>query len=95
MGAHQLDPGPQVEMIGVGQHDLGAEAAQRRRRDGLDGGLGADRHETRGEHLAVRGVQAAGAGPAAGGFELEAEGAGDRHDGASAPLQASMASPKL
>ena len=95
VGAHQLDPGPQVEVIRVGQHHLGADGTQRGRRDGFDGGLGADRHETGGEDLAVRGLQAAGAGPAAGGFELKAEGAGGHHEGASVPPQASMASPKL
>ena len=42
-----LGAGPQHEMIGVGEDDVGAGGAHRLRQHGLDGGRGADRHEGR------------------------------------------------
>ena len=40
-------PGPQVQVIGVPEDDLGADLAQVDRGHGLDRALGADRHEDR------------------------------------------------
>ena len=42
-----LGAGPQHQMIGVGEDDVGAGGAHRLRQHGLDGGRGADRHEGR------------------------------------------------
>lgn len=50
----KLMPWPQVQMIGIGKNDLRFCIFELVRRQGLDGGLGADRHEGWGFDLAVR-----------------------------------------
>ena len=55
----------QHQVIGVAEHDPGAGRAHRVGGHRLDGAGGADRHEHRGRHLAMRGQQRAGAGLAA------------------------------
>ena len=65
--------GPQREVIGVAEHDLHAGVFELLRRQSLDGGLGADRHEDGRLDDAVRGVHAAQAGFAVGLQEFEAE----------------------
>ena len=54
--------GTQVEVIGVGQHQRGIDALEVLGREGLDGGLGANRCEDRGEQVAVRGGEDPGTG---------------------------------
>ena len=53
--------GAKVQVVRVGKDDVGAELAQLVGVDGLDGGLGADRHERGSRHVAVRRAQRAGA----------------------------------
>ena len=67
----QFVPRAQVQVIGVGQHQAGAQFMQLRRRDRLDGGLGAHRCKHRGQQVAVRGVEYAGAGASLAGVEVE------------------------
>jgi hypothetical protein len=50
---HQLAAGPQVEVIGVSQHQRGAQFIQVARRHRLDRGLCADRRKDRGREVAV------------------------------------------
>src|SRR5262249_28612732 len=50
----QIVAGPQVEMVGVAQQDLGADRFEVAMRDALDGALRADRHERRRLDLTVR-----------------------------------------
>ena len=68
--AHQLVAGAQVEVIGVAEHQRGAQLSQLRRRERLDGGLRADRRKDRREQVAVRGGEYAGAGAGILGCEL-------------------------
>jgi hypothetical protein len=58
---------PQHQVIGVRQHDVGAAGAHGLRRQPLDRGLGADRHERRRRHRPVRRRHFAAAGGAIGG----------------------------
>jgi hypothetical protein len=62
---------PQHEMIGVAEDDLRPDLAQVVRRDGLDRGDGAHRHELRRVHLAVRQRELAPPGRAVGVGDLE------------------------
>jgi hypothetical protein len=73
--AHCLHPGPQVEVIRVREQDVGARGAQLIGRQRFDRADGADRHECRGQHVAVRGGETSCAGRrrAILGFELERE----------------------
>ena len=60
--ADGLVPGPQIQMIGVAQDDLGVQVVQQiARQDAFDGRLRADGHEHRSLDVAMRGVQNAGA----------------------------------
>ena len=68
--------GPQIEMIGVGQHQIGAQRPYFVRTKGLDGGLGADRRKTGQGDLTVRCIERPQASQPVGGNELVAE----RHD---------------
>ena len=63
---HHLRPRPQKQMVGVGQHDLGAGAFDLLGRERFDRGLRADRHEGRRVQCAVREMQRADAGGACG-----------------------------
>ena len=56
--------GPQIEMIGVAQENVGAELLEIAVHDALDGALRADRHEGRRLNVAVRGRHHAAAGAA-------------------------------
>ena len=73
-GADHVLAGPEVEVIGVAQHHLRAGAFDFHRMEAADGAVGADGHERRRRHLAVRRVQRAGASLALGGVEGEGEG---------------------
>ena len=53
-----LRPGPEGEMGGVGQNDLGADGGEVVGPERLDGRLGAHRHEGGGVRAPVRGLQA-------------------------------------
>ena len=71
-----LVAGTQVQVIRVGQDDLGVEIFQQRsRQDAFDCGLRADGHEDRRFHLSVGGVKdaSAGAGVRADRLKFEAE----------------------
>jgi len=46
-------PGPQIEVVGVGQNDLGAGVPQVVRRDGLNRPLGSHWHKNRGIEASV------------------------------------------
>ena len=61
-------------MIGVGEHQAGAQFFELRRGECLDGGLGADRGEDRGEQIAVRGMEDACPGAALLGLEWKENG---------------------
>ena len=52
--AHGLDPGPEIEMVGVVEQNLNVELVEHVLRNALDRGDGADRHEDGGSNLAVR-----------------------------------------
>ena len=54
--------GAHLEMVGVREHDLGAERLDDAREQALDRALGADRHEDGRADVAVRRVEDAGAG---------------------------------
>ena len=64
----------QVQVVGVGEHHLGAERAQRRRRDAAHRRARADGHEGRRLHLAVGRLEDPGAGARARGAVLYLEG---------------------
>ncbi len=69
--------GLQVEVVGVGQHSLGAQLTHRLRQHRLDRGLGADRDERRGGvDVAVRSVDHAGTSTAPGQLGVDGE---ERH----------------
>ena len=68
-----LRAGPQHEMVGIGEHDVGPERAHLLWPHGLDRGLGPDRHERRRAHRAVRGGNLAETRPAVGFFQLKRE----------------------
>ena len=74
----QLVAGTQVEVVGIAQNDAGVELFQILLGQGLDRGPGADRHEDRSLHRAVRGVEQAGASPGAAvlGDDFKGEGSG-------------------
>jgi hypothetical protein len=57
--ADQFAARPQIEVVGVAEDDLGADLAQLGRRQRLDRGLGAHRHEDGRLHQAVQGAQPA------------------------------------
>ena len=61
---HPLGAGPQHQVEGVAQHDLGAGLGDRLRQHRLDGAGGAERHEGRRLDRAVRGRDAAAPRPA-------------------------------
>ena len=71
-----LRPRPQHQVVGVAEHDLGAGFRHRLRIEPLHRGLGADRHEGRRLHAAVRRDEFAAPGGAVGGFQGEGEGVG-------------------
>jgi hypothetical protein len=71
-----LRPRTQHQVIGVGEHDLGAGGGDRRRRHRLDRRSGDDRHEGGSLYSAVCGVQAPRAGRAVAAAQLEAEALG-------------------
>ena len=71
--AHEVGSGPQQEVVGVPQEDLGPGLAHVVGAQALDRALGADRHEGRRIHHTVRRREPAPAGRAVGGEELEAE----------------------
>ena len=58
-GADDVESGPDVEVISVAEDDLRAHLEQFARVERLDAGLGADGHEDRRVHDAVRGGQSA------------------------------------
>jgi hypothetical protein len=63
-GRHQVRPRPEHQMIGVGQDHLGAQTLHFLGRQRLYGGLRPHRHEGRGLHRPMGGLQDAGAGGA-------------------------------
>ena len=67
----QVVAGPQIEMIGVAEQDLGAEPLEIAVRDALDRALRADGHERRRLDLAVRRRQHAGARASIGVVDLK------------------------
>lgn len=73
MRGDDLGPGPQVEMVGVGEQQLNTGPGHHLGSDALDGRLGADRHEGRGVYDPVGGGVAAEAGAAALEENLEGE----------------------
>ena len=73
-----LGAGPQHQVVGVAEHDAGAGGAHRVRGHRLHRAGGADRHEGRRRHVAVRGVQHAGARGAVGGGDAMGERASRR-----------------
>ena len=68
-----LGAGPQHQMIGVGEDDVGAGRRHVLGEHGLDRGAGADRHEGRRAHDAARRGDGAGARLAVARFEREGE----------------------
>ena len=69
--ADQLVAGPEMQVVGVAEQDLGAEVAHLVRVQRLHGPLRADRHEDGRAHLPVRGPQHPGAGSPVGRLYLE------------------------
>ncbi len=69
-----LGAGPQHQMVGVAQQDVGAGRPHRLGREPLHGGLSADRHEGGRRHRPMRGRDLAPAGGTVGRQELEREG---------------------
>src|SRR5215469_9293516 len=67
--ANQLMAGTQIKMIGVGQNDFRAEPFKGFLREGLDGGLRADRQKERSLHHAVRRGETAAARAGGAGFQ--------------------------
>ena len=72
--AYQLGARAQEEMVGIGEHDLGAGRGEIGRGQALDRALRRHRHEGRRLDRAVRGAHPAEASGAVGPDELEAEG---------------------
>ena len=66
MRRDHFQPGPQPQVEGIAEHDVGADVLQLDRRHRLDRAIGADRHEGRGFHRAVGQRQGAAAGEAVG-----------------------------
>jgi hypothetical protein len=66
-------PGLQVQVVGVGQHRLGAQLTHGLGQHGFHGGLGADRDERRGVDVAVRGVNDPAATPGPRQFGIDGE----------------------
>jgi hypothetical protein len=62
---------PQHQMIGVAEHDIGAGVARLAPMHAFHGTRGANRHESRCPHHAVRRGQSAGAGVAVGAEQFE------------------------
>ena len=74
--AHRLDhflAGPEVEVVRVAENDLGAGAAHVGRAEAADDPMGADRHERRRLHLAMRQRERAGARGAVRALQPEGE----------------------
>ncbi len=74
-----LRAGAEEEVIGIGEHHLRPRRPHRLRRHRLDRGRGADRHETGGEHLAMRGGETSSPRRAGGGGGLGLQGEAERH----------------
>ena len=94
--ADQLMAGPDVEMVGVAEDDLGAQLLEVFRGHALDRGLGAHRHEDRGLHRAVQGAHLAAPGRAIAGFAVQGIGRTAHHrahrvNSSSMPLRARAA----
>jgi len=68
----------QHQVIGVGEHDVGAGCTHRVGREALHRCLGADRQERRGSDRAMRRRDLTAAGSAIGGKQAEGEGVGHR-----------------
>ncbi len=73
----EVDAGGEQEMVGVGQDGRGAEGLHFAHGEGFDGGAGGGADEGRGLEVAVRSVDDADAGEAAGFHEVKFQ-----HDGA-------------
>jgi hypothetical protein len=88
--ADHLGTGPQVQVIGVGEQDVGAGPGHLIRGKRLHRGLGADRHERRGQHFAVKCAQSpcAGSRRRVFGFECVGQGHGGRIERSGARLRA-------
>jgi hypothetical protein len=76
-GAITSSPGPQPQVEGVAQDDLRAHLLERARQHALDRAVGAHRHEDRRLDDAVVQREAAAAGLALGGQQIEFEHAAD------------------
>ena len=63
--------GAQEQVVGVGEHDAGADGAEVGRVQGLDRALGRDRHERRRGQFAVRRAERPGARLAVGGVQAK------------------------
>ena len=63
-----------MEVIGVGEHHLGAGVPQLGRRNAFHRGQGAHGHEPRCGDIAMGGVKAAAAGPGAAALRRDVEG---------------------
>ena len=55
--SHHLHAGPEVEVIGVGENNRRPQVFENVLGNGFDRAQGSDRHENRGFHLAVRGIE--------------------------------------
>jgi hypothetical protein len=73
---HQIGARPQVQVVGVREHQAGTDFLELGRRYGLDGGLRAHRRENGRGNIAVRRVKNAGAGAAVAGEQIKLEGLG-------------------
>ena len=71
MPADDVGAGPQHQVEGVAEDDLGAQVFQLLRRHGLDRAVGADRHEGRGLHRAAGETQPAAARRAVAGEQFK------------------------
>ena len=67
---------PQVQVVGVAQHDLSADPGNLLWRQALDGGLGSHWHEQGRRRGPVRRVNFAGAGRPVGVLQLKCKGGG-------------------
>jgi hypothetical protein len=61
---YQAMPGPQIQMVGIGQDDLGIDRQKVFGGHGLDGRIGTHRHEYGGFNAAVESFQRAEPSPA-------------------------------